>query len=114
MEAHNDIEYLNAVLLFHAVQGSRKFVLLTALEEGQFMDRNGEFQLELSLANIRSVFEHKFKINQSIFAASSKLGKFESSYFCYGHYDWSISVYPNGRSDSQLGTKKLDISVLQL
>ena len=70
------------------------------------MDRNGEFQLELSLANIRSVFEHKFKINQSIFAASSKLGKFESSYFCYGHYDWSISVYPNGRSDSQLGTRK--------
>ena len=67
------------------------------------MDRNGEFQLELSMSKIRSVFEHKFRMNQSIFANSSKLGKFETSYFSYGSYDWSLSIYPSGRSQSQLG-----------
>ena len=77
---------------------------LSLLEDQHFMDRNGEFQIELSLSAIRSTFEHKFKVNQSIFANSSKLGKFETTYFTYGAYDWSLAVYPNGRADSQLGT----------
>ena len=66
------------------------------------MDRNGEFQLEFNLSNIRSIFEHKFKINQSIFN-NIKLGKLETSYFSFDQYDWSLSVYPSGRADSQLG-----------
>lgn len=70
------------------------------------MDRNGEFQLELTLSAIKSVFEHKFRINQSIFANSAKLGKFETSYFSYGSYDWSLSLYPTGRADSQIGENK--------
>merc|ERR1719219_1373999 len=68
------------------------------------MDRNGEFQLEFNLSNIKTVFEHKFKINQSIFNNHSKLGKMETSYFSFDQYDWSLSLYPSGRSDSQLGT----------
>eukprot|EP00094_Tigriopus_californicus_P008290 TCALIF_07986-PA protein Name:"Protein of unknown function" AED:0.27 eAED:0.27 QI:0/0.4/0.16/0.83/1/1/6/0/368 len=68
-----------------------------------FMDRNGEFQIEVGLSSIHSVFEHKFKLNQSIFAHSSKLGKFETAYFSQGHYDWSLALYPNGRADSQIG-----------
>ncbi|XP_059088324.1 uncharacterized protein LOC131884527 isoform X1 [Tigriopus californicus] len=67
------------------------------------MDRNGEFQIEVGLSSIHSVFEHKFKLNQSIFAHSSKLGKFETAYFSQGHYDWSLALYPNGRADSQIG-----------
>ena len=74
------------------------------LEDQGFMDRNGEFQLEFCLANIHSTYEHKFRINQSIFAAnSSKMTKLETSYFSFGIYDWSLSIYPSGRSDSQLG-----------
>jgi len=84
--------------------GSKKFVQISMLEDQGFMDRNGEFQLELTLSNIHSTFEHKFKINQSIFAANSaKMSKLETSYFSFGIYDWSLSVYPTGRSDSQLG-----------
>ncbi|CAB4065232.1 unnamed protein product [Lepeophtheirus salmonis] len=67
-------------------QGSRKFVTLTTLEEGNFMDRNGEFQLELKMAG--------------------QFGKLETSYFSYSPYDWNLSLYPTGRSDSQLGTSE--------
>ena len=92
---------LTILLLDH---GSRKFVQISMLEDQGFMDRNGEFQLEFTLSNIHSTFEHKFRINQSIFAAnSSKMTKLETSYFSFGIYDWSMSVYPTGRSDSQLG-----------
>ncbi len=68
------------------------------------MDRNGEFQLEFSLSKIRSTYEHKFRISQSIFANASRMAKLETSYFTFGNYDWSLSIYPSGRSDSQLGT----------
>ena len=67
------------------------------------MDRNGEFQLEFTLANIRSVYEHKFRVNQSIFNNAPKFGKMETSYYSFGGYDWSLSIYPSGKSESQLG-----------
>ena len=87
------------------VHGNRKFVQISMLEDQGFMDRNGEFQLEFCLSNIHSTYEHKFRINQSIFAAnSSKMTKLETSYFSFGIYDWSLSIYPSGRSDSQLGS----------
>ena len=85
------------------LHGCRKMVQLSKLTETDFMDRNGEFQLEVHLSNIRSVYEHKFRINQSIFNNLSKLGKLETTYFSYDQYDWSLSVYPSGRSESQLG-----------
>lgn len=102
-------------------QGSRKFVDMATLEN-RFIDRNGEFQLEVTLSNVKSVFEHKFRLNQSIFANASRMAKFETSYFSYGSYDWSLALYPNGRSDSQLGNKYfnvfqsslLHVSVLQV
>ena len=69
------------------------------------MDRNGEFQLEFNLSNIKSIFEEKFKINQSIFNNVAKLGKLETSYFSFDQYDWSLSVYPTGKAESQLGKR---------
>ena len=87
------------------LHGCRKLVQLSKLTETDFMDRNGEFQLEVHLSNIRSVYEHKFRINQSIFNNLSKLGKLETTYFSYDQYDWSLSVYPSGRSESQLGNQ---------
>ena len=52
----------------------------------------------------------RFRINQSIFATSSKLGKMETSYFKYGLFDWSLSLYPSGRADSQLGKDRMRMS----
>ena len=94
---------LQFFLLCSLVHGSRKFIQLTRLEERNYMDRCGEFQLEFTLANIRSVFEHKFRVNQSIFNNAPKFGKMETSYYSFGGYDWSLSIYPSGKSESQLG-----------
>ena len=35
----------------------------------------------------------------------NKLGKLETSYFSFDQYDWSLSVYPTGKADSQLGKR---------
>ena len=94
---------LQFFLLCSSVHGSRKFIQLTRLEERNYMDRCGEFQLEFTLANIRSVFEHKFRVNQSIFNNAPKFGRMETSYYSFAGYDWSLSVYPSGKSESQLG-----------
>ena len=83
------------------VHGCRKFVELTDLEDHNFMDRDGEFQLEFMLSSIQSIFEHKFRIK--LFHNSMKMGKLETGYFAFGLYDWSLSIYPTGRADSQLG-----------
>ena len=105
IQTHLDVfPYLRLNQTVFPVNGCRKLVQLTKLTESNFMDRNGEFQLEVHLSNIRSVFEHKFRINQSIFNNLSKLGKLETSYFSFDQYDWNLSIYPSGRSDSQLGT----------
>ena len=86
------------------VHGSRKFVDLATLEDRNYMDRDGEFQLEFMLSSIQSVFEHKFRIK--MFQNSARMGKLETSYFSFGLYDWSLSIYPTGRADSQLGKQK--------
>ena len=85
------------------MHGNRKFIQVNFLEDQNFMDHDGEFQLELNLSGARSIFEHKFRVSQSIFAHSSKMAKLETSYFSFGAYDWSLAVYPSGRADSQLG-----------
>ena len=38
-----------------------------------------------------------------MFQNSMKMGKLETSYFSFGLYDWSLSIYATGRADSQLG-----------
>ena len=46
----------------------------------------------------------RFRVNQSIFMGGPKGSeKLETSYFNFGSYDWSLSVYSSGRSDSVLG-----------
>ena len=89
------------ILSKFSVHGCRKFIELAALETSNYLDRDGEFQLEFKLSSIQSVFEHKFRIK--MFQNSMKMGKLETSYFSFGLYDWSLSIYPTGRADSQLG-----------
>lgn len=87
------------IIFFLLDNGSCKFVEIKTLEDLGFMDRNGEFQLEFALSNIHSSYEHKFRINQSLFTANaSKLTKLETTYFTFGSYDWSLNIYPQGES----------------
>ena len=95
------------------VHGSRKFIQIAKLEERHYMDRNGEFQLEFNLSNIQSIYEYKFRINQSIFNNVPKFGKMETSYFSFAGYDWSMSVYPAGKTESQIGEHILYVLEIQ-
>ncbi|CAL4086517.1 unnamed protein product, partial [Meganyctiphanes norvegica] len=65
-----------------------------------FTDENGEFQLELTVSNIRTVFEAELSVpapmNNGGVGTSRKETKFESPYFHFGHYDWHVAVSSNG------------------
>ena len=54
------------------------------------------------LSRVRNT-RNRFRVNQSIFMGGPKAEKLETSYFNFGSYDWSLSVYSSGRSDSVLG-----------
>ena len=74
-----------------AVHGNRRFVQLGKLESEHFMDRNGEFQLEFNLSNIKSIFEEKFKINQSIF---NNVAKVELIACFHEFWNYESTIFP--------------------
>ena len=76
-------------------QGNRKFITISDLYNRNFMDENGEFQLELAMNNIRTVYETELKIPSSIYSPNSKPQKLETSFFNFGCYDWNILIHPN-------------------
>ena len=76
-------------------QGNRRLINMDDLYSRNFTDENGEFQLELTVANIRTVFESELRVpTTTINGALSprKEIKFESPYFHFGHYDWHVAV----------------------
>lgn len=75
-----------------------------------FADRNGEFQLELQLGTVRTVFETDLRAPNAFFGSHSahkcpspRLGlggspvKTESTYFNFGGFDWNVAIYPFGK-----------------
>ncbi|MCL4163278.1 UNVERIFIED_CONTAM: hypothetical protein GTU68_030895 [Idotea baltica] len=85
-------------------QGKRKLINMDDLYSRNFTDENGEFQLELTVANIRTVFEADMRILPPInggLSPSRKEKKYESPYFHFGHYDWHISVSGVSANDSK-------------
>ena len=80
----------NHLQLF-SVHGNRRFVQLGKLESEHFMDRNGEFQLEFNLSNIKSIFEEKFKINQSIF---NNVAKVELISCFHKFWNYESTIFP--------------------
>ncbi|XP_067002536.2 uncharacterized protein [Anabrus simplex] len=120
-------------------QGNRNYIPVSDLYARNFTDTNGEFQLELTMGNVRTMYDTEFRVPQSIFgalhhhhrhhhhghhanhhapaapaAASSSAGKsgahkFESSYFTFGGFDWNLAVYPHGTKD--MGSAESRVSV---
>lgn len=75
-------------------QGNRRLINMEDLYSRNFTDENGEFQLELTVANIRTVFEAELRVPPPINGgvSSRKEKKYESPYFHFGHYDWHVAV----------------------
>lgn len=101
-------------------QGNRNYISVNDLYARNFTDPNGEFQLELSIGHVRTVFDSEFRIPTSflghhlshrghhhhgavqtstltnIKTPSGVVTKVETSYFSFAGFDWNIALYPNG------------------
>ncbi|RWS00917.1 hypothetical protein B4U79_10735, partial [Dinothrombium tinctorium] len=69
--------------------GVSKWILLSDIQTRKFCDETGEFLLELSLANITTVFESEINVPSHGISKSTKM---ETGYFTFGSFDWSLSI----------------------
>ncbi|XP_014218644.1 uncharacterized protein LOC106646931 [Copidosoma floridanum] len=85
-------------------QGNRKYISVSELYSRNFADPNGEFQLELSMSNVRTIFTTEVRMPSGVFTAGqSKPSKLETSYFTFGGFDWNVVVYPSGNKEAEVG-----------
>ncbi|XP_011498764.1 PREDICTED: uncharacterized protein LOC105362918 [Ceratosolen solmsi marchali] len=83
-------------------QGNRNYISVSDLYSRNFADPNGEFQLELSMTNVRTVFTSEVRLPSSVFTAGQpKPSKLETSYFTFGGFDWNLVVYPTGNKETE-------------
>lgn len=83
-------------------QGNRNYIPVSDLYSRNFADPNGEFQLELSMANVRTVFTAEVPMPTGVFAAGQTKGsKLETGYFTFGGFDWNVVIYPQGNKDGE-------------
>lgn len=81
-------------------QGNRNYIPVSDLYSRNFADTNGEFQLELSMANVRTVYMTDLKMPGGTFSsAQSKPNKLETDYFAFGGFDWNLVIYPHGNKE---------------
>lgn len=81
-------------------QGNRNYIPVADLYSRNFADPNGEFQMELSMANVRTVYTAEIRQPTGVFSAgASKPDKLETGYFTFGGFDWNVVIYPNGHDD---------------
>ncbi|XP_046420103.1 uncharacterized protein LOC124301048 [Neodiprion virginianus] len=82
-------------------QGNRNYIPVSDLYSRNFADPNGEFQLELSMANVRTVYTAELRIPTGVFSAGQqKPEKLETGYFTFGGFDWNLVIYPLGDKDA--------------
>ena len=90
-------------------QGNRRYIPVHDLYARNFADRNGEFQLELHISSIRTIFEADLRMPNSAYISNIYKNcpngrnnnlKLETVYFNFGGFDWNVAVFPNGRDSS--------------
>lgn len=93
-------------------QGNRRYIPVHDLFARNFADRNGEFQIELHISSIRTIFEVDLRMPNSQYISNlykngpagrnnNNHTKIETACFNFGGFDWNIAVYPNGRDSSE-------------
>lgn len=81
--------------------GRKIFVSIDDLLGRLFNDGNSEFLAELCMRNMKTTFEHWLPMND--LHRAQGFPKYETSYFSFGNYDWSVSMFPNGDSAENAG-----------
>lgn len=79
-------------------QGNRNYIAVTDLYSRNFTDPNGEFQLELCMGHVRTVFDTEFRFPRHSHKPPFKI---ETTYFSYGGFDWNLALYPYGIKEQQ-------------
>jgi len=120
-----------------AAQGNRNYLPVSDLYSRNFTDQNGEFQLELTLGNIKTIYETHFRVPVSIFGTiapshyhhqpnhhsanlkhhdqhKSTQNKLESSYFTFGGFDWNVALFPMGSPDCAEKDPKVSVLLNRL
>ena len=90
-------------------KGRKTFVPLGDLVNRTFMQVNGEFLVELELRNIVSSLECHIIIPRDSQAKYAYNQKLESPYFCFGLFDWSVSLYPNAYTENGEGNVAIQL-----
>lgn len=81
-------------------QGNRRYIAVQDLHTRNFADINGEFQLELQMSAIRTVFSAQLRPPPSLLPPHHPLPfhrgrgaiKTESGYFSFGGFDWNVGL----------------------
>ncbi|XP_032686875.1 uncharacterized protein LOC116851521 [Odontomachus brunneus] len=84
-------------------QGNRNYIPVSDLYSRNFADTNGEFQLELSMTNVRTVYMTEVRMSTSVFAGQTKPSKLETDCFTFGGFDWNLAIYPYGKDTDGRG-----------
>ncbi|XP_043483201.1 uncharacterized protein LOC122511786 [Leptopilina heterotoma] len=92
-------------------QGNRNYIAVADLYSRKFADPNGEFQLELSMANVRTVYTAEVKLPTGVFVGQPKTTKLETGYFTFGGFDWNLVIYPYGNKDTETRPQENRLSV---
>lgn len=90
--------------IYYIQQGNRRYIPVHDLHSRNFADRNGEFQLELTMSAIRTHFEVDLRTPTAYLTPhklpngrSNNLPKMETTFFNFGGFDWNVLVYPYGK-----------------
>jgi len=77
-------------------QGNRNYIPVADLRTRNFTDEMGEFQLELTMGNVRTVFDSELRITPQNAATSKQQRRaqlrLETQYFSFGGFDWNVSL----------------------
>lgn len=97
-------------------QGNRNYIPVSDLYSRNFADPNGEFQLELSMANVRTVFTAEVRMPTGVFTGGQqKPNKLETGYFTFGGFDWNLAIYPQGNKEGETRQDgKLSVYLIRL
>ena len=82
-------------------QGRKTFVGLNDLIDRDFMLDSGDFLIELEMRKVNCVFECYIRVPRESQSRYSYESRLESSYFSFGLFDWSVSLFPSEGSVDQ-------------
>ncbi|UYV80503.1 hypothetical protein LAZ67_19000365 [Cordylochernes scorpioides] len=89
-----------AFTLAQSTHGTPRLIATSDLRAKRFSDENSEFVLELTLGNIKAIYESDFKPTSSSPAANPKAPvpspKLETPSFMFGGLEWNVTMVQNG------------------